>query len=74
MVDNKKPKGDQRRVVQEPFPGGVLPETGGGSTPSHDDLTPLSVSQGDAPKGPRKVPGGGTPYTPPSGTPTETDT
>ncbi|MBO9418353.1 hypothetical protein J7481_02515 [Labrenzia sp. R4_2] len=71
MVDRKKPKDDQKRVVNAPFPGGVLPGLGGGHAPSHDDVAPLSVSQGDAPKGPRKVPGGGTPYTPPSGTSTE---
>ncbi|CTQ75781.1 hypothetical protein [Roseibium alexandrii] len=74
MVDRKKPQDDQKKVVNEPFPGGVFPGAGGGSVPSHDDVAPLSVSQGDAPKGPRKVPGGGTPYTPPSGTPTESDT
>ena len=65
MVDRKKPKDDQKRVVNAPFPGGVLSGPGGGHGPSHDDVAPLSVSQGDAPKGPRKVPGGGTPYTPP---------
>jgi hypothetical protein len=70
MTDRKKP-GEGHKKERDHPPHGVVQPGEGGSKNEQDWQTPFRVSQGDTPTGPRKVPGGGTPF--PSGSDTETE-